>query len=430
MLKFIGFPDPVSVILERCALSEGKVLPTPMADPWTYREYLRNLSLKFTKVSITNHSELIVNGDFGCPIFYRRSVIAQVSFCVAFLAMLVHLGLVMFITKRIARLYGPFLIFSLFFSLLHSLLLAITLFADDFPEDVCRSSDILIHYLSLCMHFSVCLGLVDQYERMYSNLGWETQCWCLNSVGLNRIAGTCERIRNSVPRVASSRRRSIRSSRRKLCFDCHMIHMVYPMSSELRQRLIWLTALFLMPAVPVVAGVWISSVTKIDHDWNPVYGIISCGGVGGCIRAHQLLLYGPILVLMTIEFVFVLVISKHIIDTDDYNQQISTEYIKLTARFSMLLKITLSQFLVWITAFISNYICVLTTWQLYGLFSALHSLYILVGFMLTRPVLDIIFKRNDPLTRLKLEHLVINLPLGLNKPANRASTGLTMNHKI
>nr|CAH8823527.1 unnamed protein product [Trichobilharzia regenti] len=177
-----------------------------------------------------------------------------------------------------------------------------------------------------------------------------------------------------------------------------------------------------LPILPTGYGVWASYYLSLNSVWNPSYGIITCGNLGGCLAAHQLLMHMPIAFLCLGIITLIILIS---IKTDTnclIPEQLNVQSLDANARFRMLTKIAISHTIVWITAFLSNYICHAATWQFYGLVIALQSLYIIVSFAFSRPFLEVIFKRDDPLSRLKLDNLAMQLPLGVFRGHGSVST--------
>ncbi|CAH8481135.1 unnamed protein product [Heterobilharzia americana] len=189
-----------------------------------------------------------------------------------------------------------------------------------------------------------------------------------------------------------------------------------------RWNIIIIVSVLCLPLLPTSYGIWASSYLRLSSVWNPSYGIITCGNLGGCLAAHQWLMHVPIAFLCLATVILIILISIKTHTNCLIQDQFSSQPLDSNARFRMLTKIAISHTVVWIAAFISNYICHAAAWQFYGLVLALQSLYIIVSFTFSRPFLEVIFKRDDPLARLKLDNLAMQLPLGVFRSHVTVST--------
>ncbi|CAH8456167.1 unnamed protein product [Schistosoma turkestanicum] len=185
------------------------------------------------------------------------------------------------------------------------------------------------------------------------------------------------------------------------------------MYDNLMWNLIVIFSVICLPIFPVTYGIWASYYLDLNNAWNPAYGIITCGNLGSCLTAHQWLMHIPVAFLCFGTIILIILISVKTDTNCLIQNQFSSQSLDVKARFRMLSKIAISHTFLWIIAFISNYICHAIIWQFYGIFVALQSLYIIVSFTFSRPFLEVLFKRDDPLGRLKLDNLAMQLPLGV-----------------
>ncbi|CAI2724595.1 unnamed protein product [Schistosoma spindalis] len=179
------------------------------------------------------------------------------------------------------------------------------------------------------------------------------------------------------------------------------------------RNFIVISSIVCLPIFPTTYGIWASYYLNLNSIWNPAYGIITCGNLGACLTAYQWLMHIPVAFLCFASIVLIILIS---IKTDTnclIQDHFSSQSLDVKARFRMFSKMAISHTFLWILAFISNYICHTIVWQFYGIFIALQSLYIIVSFTFSRPFLEVLFKRDDPLGRLKLDNLAMQLPLGV-----------------
>ncbi|KAK4474138.1 hypothetical protein MN116_003441 [Schistosoma mekongi] len=332
----------------------------------------------------------------------------------------------------------------------------------------CWFMDMLTHYFILSVYLGIFFGLIERYLYMnqcYKNLSIKPKPWNFNSCHLlwkNRkkpgvsnqkvksndwftdpysITGASknDNVRKfhcvmtkpeSEIKAVTQLEFNVKHQERKTRFvalkDGYSRQIKYQrninprfMSNDISvyKNRMWnfivLTSVFCLPILPITYGIWASYYLNFSNIWNPAYGIITCGNLGSCIAAHQWLMHIPV-GFLCFGTIFLIILISIKTDTNCLIQnQFSSQTLDDKARFRMLSKIAISHTFIWIIAFISNYICRATVWQFYGIFTALQSLYIIVSFTFSRPFLEVLFKRDDSLGRLKLDNLAMQLPLGV-----------------
>ncbi|CAL8078942.1 unnamed protein product [Calicophoron daubneyi] len=416
--------------------------------------------------NMSNYAEL----EHGCPVTHSQSTIAHASLAVATLAMTVHLSVVFFLKGSVLKLYGSCLLMSMICGLIHNAILFSAAYVTNFiffesPQPPrnhthlqrwypCLITDSVLHYVSLALHISILCGLISRFKAirvlysehcasctaqgLYSNRTSIVGGLILDHTSLNIPAYKC--------RSGSSRQRDVNSfssTTNRLMGNSGAKYekaqttgrfSIKPAQSEgsCNYRLLpgecrcplitcmakinWnavgpLLAL-IFPILPVTFGLWATYNLDLDNSWNPAYGVVTCGGVGSCILAFQWMLYLPLGVIFACELSVIVTVFRRASDYAVIFQQLTLPTVEPRAQFLMITKMALSQMVIWCVAFISNYACLMTMWQLYAISAGLQNLYLLVSFVFSRPFLEIIFKRNDPLGRLKLDNLVMQLPLG------------------
>ncbi|XP_018648531.1 hypothetical protein Smp_127220 [Schistosoma mansoni] len=329
----------------------------------------------------------------------------------------------------------------------------------------CRFMDLLTHYLILSIYLGIFFGLFEHYLQLnqcYKHSSIETKPWKCKSPHClwkkqKHPSTSCQKVKyndwltdsyattgvtkvnlvkkfqcvitqpedkfktvRSLERIKKDQERKTRfvtlkdgySRHQSNIFPC-VINNDIKMHNNRMWNFIVIISIVCLPIFPTTYGIWASYYLDLNSIWNPAYGIITCGNLGGCLTAYQWLMHIPLAFLCFTSIVLIILIS---IKTDTnclIQDHFSSQSLDVKARFRMFSKIAISHTFLWILAFISNYICHTIVWQFYGIFIALQSLYIIVSFTFSRPFLEVLFKRDDPLGRLKLDNLAMQLPLGV-----------------
>ncbi|RTG87372.1 uncharacterized protein DC041_0000619 [Schistosoma bovis] len=329
----------------------------------------------------------------------------------------------------------------------------------------CRFMDFLTHYLILSIYLGIFFGLFEhhlQLNHCYKHSSIKTKSWnfksphCLwkkqkcpstscqktkyndwfnNSCAITGVPkgnfvkkfqcvitqpeAKFKTVR-SLERIKKDQERKTRFVALKDGYSSHQSNIIprvinndVRMHNNRMRNFIVISAIVCLPIFPTTYGIWASYYLNLNSIWNPAYGIITCGNLGGCLTAYQWLMHIPVAFLCFASIVLIILIS---IKTDTnclIQAHFSSQSVDVKARFRMFSKMAISHTFLWILAFISNYICHTIVWQFYGIFIALQSLYIIVSFTFSRPFLEVLFKRDDPLGRLKLDNLAMQLPLGV-----------------
>ncbi|KAG5447590.1 hypothetical protein CSKR_101358 [Clonorchis sinensis] len=445
-------------LFERCHCG---LAPTVSTKVTTYQNASNVDSYNASLCFNSSFSELT---DPNCPNSSGRSMIAHAGLAVGSLATATHLALIFSLRSGLVRLYGPCLLTSMWSSFLHSLLLFASAQISSFVRQsenlstefstqllTCQLIDSLLHATALITHLSLLLGLFGQYQQIKRNEFYRTTFIRKDVTHRRNSRSMCIPLSNQVPVLPSvcttpdyecklsgypksvlnrhsteELHRSTQpaqtmwtgrvmlpnysTSRRHHCFPegyCHADWscMGPPLS-------------VLLSLVPVSFGLYSTWTFELSSPWNLAYGIVNCGGVGSCLLAFQWLLYLP----LGIVFVCESLLIAFVVTRPAYSQTVVfgtqseiNEHLHFKAQFGMHCKMVISQMVVWITAFISNHVCLTSLWQLYALFTGLQSLFLIVSCVLSRPFLEVIFKRNDPLRHLKLDNLAMNMPLAMRQ---------------
>ncbi|KAA0201031.1 hypothetical protein FBUS_06625 [Fasciolopsis buskii] len=405
--------------------------------------------------------------DQNCPMVHAQSTIAHTSLAVGTAALVIHILLVFSINHGLVRLYGPCLLFSIALSALHNLLLFVSSYftsdletflqiSTDQPTNqtrreathslYCPLMDASVHYLSISVHLSTLFALMEQYSMSVSNFlsshlsGASSRPHMGSPVREIWKTNKCRKIpqcnisldfRNHPSKIDyEPGHKNIHSFPLNSCsrnFGLHSDTRRESGKTPLRscsflkvENWCWLGPLLsvILPSLPVGFGLWLSRSYGLENLWNPTYGVLTCGSVGTCLAGMQLLLYLPLGLIFVGQITLMCIINMKSDSTPDLMTTYSMHLPNRSspdfgARCCMLTKLAGSQLIVWITAFVSNYVCLVTMWQLYAIFTGLQGLYVCVSFTFARPFLEIVFRKNDPLSRLKLDNLVMQLPLGL-----------------
>ncbi|THD26631.1 hypothetical protein D915_002621 [Fasciola hepatica] len=419
-----------------------------------------------------NESSVYTEMDQNCPTLHAQSTIAHTSLAVGFVALLIHILLVFFINHGLVRLYGPCLLVSIFLTALHNLLLFASSYVTSNLETtlqhstgtflnqtrreishrvLCPLMDVSTHYLSISVHLSVLFALLEQYnfpggayKKISPGVGLRSH---INSPPRAHLPSKSSNVsQNSFPHghgVHSSLKESDKYRVSEPNVNFYSCSNDFRLSKDVRQepvkvslrpfihlltvRWYWIGPLLSMclPCLPVAFGLWLHHRSGLENMWNPTYGVLTCGSVGSCLAGMQILFYLPVGLILAGQIALIFMINMradHTPDPTAHSVQYSHRiYPDFEARCCMIFKFAGSQLIVWITAFVSNHVCLVTMWQLYAIFTGLQGLYVCVSFTFARPFLEVVFKKNDPLRRLKLDNLVMQLPLGIVRGARDVS---------
>ncbi|CAH8472714.1 unnamed protein product [Heterobilharzia americana] len=467
--NFIGFPQSASEIIYNCADYHQRLLKLNYAklEGITYYETGNDVyqgdpvvSVDTIRINYLNetHSSTI---NSNCPGLRSQSTVAHISMAVATITMLVHFIMVIIISSGLRKLYGICLSIVILFNALHSGVLFASAYM---PKTIifnlteteikyfvekklffnCWFMDILTHYLILSIYTGIFFGLIERYRctnHCFKRTSIFSKSWRLKSLtghagnrkdGIHQmkryktngllirmqppVRNECKTFKQLEQNLHRQERRTrfvaskdggYEQNKGNTNIIPRLIINDASIPNNRRWNIIIIVSVLCLPLLPTSYGIWASSYLRLSSVWNPSYGIITCGNLGGCLAAHQWLMHVPIAFLCLATVILIILISIKTHTNCLIQDQFSSQPLDSNARFRMLTKIAISHTVVWIAAFISNYICHAAAWQFYGLVLALQK---------------VIFKRDDPLARLKLDNLAMQLPLGVFRSHVTVST--------
>lgn len=147
----------------------------------------------------------------------------------------------------------------------------------------------------------------------------------------------------------------------------------------------------LIPVLPVGGGL-VFHTTLPEHHMSPRYGTITCS-----FASHfgfLYLLFIPLFLSLTVQTSLLLsTVKMH--HSNIHERQSLARSKHHQARFTMVAKITITNWLVWFAALLFANLSYSILWHLFSLFNALQVIFLIITFVFTRPVMEVFLKIVD-----------------------------------
>ncbi|KAL3308725.1 hypothetical protein Ciccas_012739 [Cichlidogyrus casuarinus] len=351
----------------------------------------------------------------NCPYFHGESSLAQTCNVISSLVNLGHVLFVLLANKQLKSVYGAYILVWLSLVATRDLLL----FGSSYliPTSLLDSNHSVIGS-RLCVVISLSVNFVELLQHFLLTVALAQIYWvsrkrisCSLMTGFVLPAKSIEdpfdaQLKMWNQKYTCHARPCVENNTNS--FESNVLLPQCDRCGQLGYYSSWIVVIVSLLCTPAILLWILVALWPVEPGGHLIAGYFSCNDFGICLTSHVTMIQLPILLSFIANACLCFVTRKTgILQSQGDLQSLSQN----KSRLWMLTKIALVELFIWLLIFWDSFFYQLAVWHFYNLLNALRSIFLLINFLFSRPVLEVFFRVSDPLSILKISNLAFPLPM-------------------